>query len=77
MALDPAITPEEEDTIRLIRSLQAKQAEIADAETTAASAAASAAAARANAENLRKEFATRMHERGITNPDALLRKQQR
>lgn len=73
MTLDPALTADEEDTIRLIRSLQAKQAQIAEAEATAATSAETAKVERANAENLRREFADRMHERGITNPDALLR----
>lgn len=77
MPLDPPITAEEEDLIRRVRAMQAKQAEIADAEAKKAQADAQAQSARAGYENLRREFAETMGERGITNPDALLRRRDR
>ena len=74
MTLEPPITAEEEDLIRRVRAMQAKQTEIAEAEETRSQAKARSQAEQANLDNLRREFAETMRERGITNPDALLRR---
>lgn len=74
MTLEPPITAEEEDLIRRVRAMQAKQTEITEAEETRSQARAQSQSARAGYENLRREFAETMRERGITNPDALLRR---
>lgn len=77
MTLDSPITPEEEEIIRLVRNLQAKQAEIAEAEAARTEARGKAIAERANAENMRREFVEQMRERGVTDPEALLRRVER
>lgn len=74
MALDSPITPEEEEIITLVRNLQAKQAEVAEAEAARRVAKAAAIAERANHENMRREFIAEMRSRGITDPEALLRR---
>lgn len=74
MTLDSPITPEEEEIIRLVRNLQAKQAEVAEAEARRVAARAEVIAERANAENMRREFIDQMRERGIADPEALLRR---
>ena len=77
MTLDSPITPEEEEIIRLVRNLQAKQAEVAAADAARAEARQTAIAERANAENMRREFIAQMRERGINDPEALLRRVER
>lgn len=74
MTLDSPITPDEEEIIRLVRNLQAKQAEVAEAEARRVAARAEVIAERANAENMRREFIDQMRERGVTDPEALLRR---
>jgi len=74
MPLDSPITPDEEEIIRLVRNLQAKQAEVAEAEARRVAARAEVIAERANAENMRREFIDQMRERGVTDPEALLRR---
>lgn len=77
MALDPPITADEESIVRILRSLRAKQSEIATAEATARSSTQQADAARDGYENLRREFIDQMRKRGVTNPEALMRERER
>jgi len=74
MTLDSPITPDEEEIIRLVRNLQAKQIEAAEAQAARVVARERAIAERANAENMRREFIDQMRERGIADPEALLRR---
>lgn len=74
MTLDSPITPEEEEIITLVRNLKAKQVEVAAAELARRDAKAKVIAERANHENMRREFITEMRSRGITDPEALLRR---
>lgn len=74
MALDPPITPDEEDIIRRIRTLQAKQAELDAAQASRVAAREQVIAERANEENLRRDFAREMRDQGITDSDSLLRR---
>lgn len=73
MTLEPPITPDEEDMIRQVRSLRAKQAELAQAEADRLAARSAVVAERANAENLRQAFIDEMRKGGIDNPEVLLR----
>lgn len=77
MTLEPPITPEEEDIIRRVRALQAKSAEVAQAQANRVAAREQVIAERANAENMRREFVEQMRERGVTDPEALLRRVER
>ena len=77
MTLEPPITPDEEDIIRLVRTLQAKAVEVADAQANRVAARETVIAERANAENMRREFTKQMRERGIADPEALVRRAQR
>lgn len=74
MTLDSPITPEEEEIVALLRNLQAKQVEVAEAEAARRAAKAAAIAERANHENMRREFIAEMRRRGIPDPEALLRR---
>lgn len=74
MTLDSPITPEEEEIIVLVRNLQAKQVELAEAEQARVVAKAKVIAERANTENLRRHFIEEMRRRGVSDPDALLRR---
>lgn len=74
MALEPPITPDEEDIIRRVRALQAKRAEVVAAQANRVAAREQVIAERANEENMRREFVDEMRERGITDPDELLRR---
>lgn len=74
MTLEPPITPDEEDIIRRVRALQAKQAEVAEAQANRVAARETAIAERANEENMRRELAQDMRERGVADPEALLRR---
>ena len=58
----------------MVRTLQAKQVELAAAEQARVAAKAKVIAERANTENLRKAFIEEMRVRGVSDPDALLRK---
>jgi len=77
MALDPPLTADEESIIRILRSLRAKQAEIANAETAARTSTEQADTARDAYDALRREFSDQMRKRGVANPDALMREQGR
>lgn len=74
MALDPPITPDEEDIVRRVRALQAKRAEVAEAQANRVAAREQVIAERANEENLRQEFVADMREQGIADPEVLLRR---
>jgi hypothetical protein len=72
--LDSPITPEEEEIVAMVRTLQAKQVELAEAEQARVAAKAKVIAERARTENLRRNFIDEMRKRGVSDPDALLRR---
>lgn len=73
MALDPPLTQSEEDLILLVRSLQDKEVEVAEAADDERQAEASVRDGRADLVRLRREFAGQLRKRGIDNPEALMR----
>ena len=74
MSLDSPITPEEEEIVAMVRTLQAKQVELAAAEQARVAAKAKVIAERARTENLRRNFIDEMRKRGVSDPDELLRR---